>query len=132
MTLDLDLLERLAKAATSGERKALVHNKEIWATNSSGFSERISTWFYPTSKAYKVDGQELARPPKDAINDANFYEAANPAVVLELIERVRRLEKAHVDILRLSNGPVSYKGFCDEVCIVARAALSETEGESDC
>lgn len=87
MTIDLDELERLAKAATPGPWHAFSQQKpwEIydcrWAVG-SGHMHALAVLDAPqTSAALRVKA------------DAQHIAAANPETVLALVERVRELEQ---------------------------------------
>lgn len=78
MTIDLDELERLAKAATPGPWYAGEKNR--WQLHDGRF---IRTSHDHSGTAMVVSGG----------GDADFIAAANPETVLALVERVRALEK---------------------------------------
>lgn len=87
LDIDLDDLERTARAATPG----------IWEVDrNTPFSDDIMGIFQPDYRRYVVhlDGSfhRDARPVSD--EDAEYIAAARPEVVLELIRRLRAAEKA--------------------------------------
>ena len=76
--IDIDKLEKLAKAATPGAWDAVLHAHGTGVENDD---EQLFIEQY---------GLTYAANPSDAL----FIAAANPQAVLELIERVRRAENA--------------------------------------
>ena len=90
MELDLNELERLAEAATQGP----------WIACGPSFGAALPKYLnevvvdIPDSEE---DGIEICQPPtgldKESSRDMEFIGAANPAVVLELVRRLREAEK---------------------------------------
>jgi hypothetical protein len=78
MTINLDALEQLARAATPGPWHAVQGVKP----NERAVTNRNGAWF-----AELCDGSTRAN---DA--DAAFIAAANPAAVIELVQRLRAAE----------------------------------------
>ena len=117
---ELDKLEALAKAATPGPWTA---QKARSVIHVGGFSKvcEISTSAnhvyedYPGAKKEFIEKQE---------HNAAYLEAANPATILALIERVRELES----ILSASFGALIRDGH-DETIRRAMTALNASNKE---
>ena len=77
MTVDLEELKRLAKAATPGP----------WQVSLNGSGE--DGWVEDSNSQYLTTGYE----GEMAAKDVRFIAAANPAAVLALIERVEEAER---------------------------------------
>lgn len=80
MTVDLEELKRLAKAATPGP----------WQVSLNGSGE--DGWVEDSNSQYLTTGYE----GEMAAKDVRFIAAANPAAVLALIERVEELTGANI------------------------------------
>lgn len=102
--VDLDKLEKLAKAATPGKR---------WAKMKGSKHALIAHADPPNGPT-----EELAR--FESQNDALFYAALNPATVLELIAYVREEKRLHAATQKAN------KGLCDWVMeLEAKLKLAE-------
>lgn len=85
MTIDLDALEARAKAATSGPWEDLSeHPDHLRGTINKGAKHIAGCSWFETPK------EEQCVTVKEALANAAFIAAANPAVVLELITNVRK------------------------------------------
>jgi len=91
MEIDLNEIERLANAATSGPWIAC--GPSFGASSPKYLNEVV----VDNPEDDENDGIEVCRPPvglEDAVSaDMEFIGAANPAVVLELVRRLRNAEK---------------------------------------
>ena len=79
MSIDLDKLEQLARAATPGPWSAEGDGAITWrgsTTSLAGCVAKVTDPSHPSAK-----------------NDAAFIAAANPAAVLELVQRLRAAER---------------------------------------
>ena len=88
MTIDLDELERLAKAATPGEWRSI-------DTAPAGIRGCDSIHFGPAT-AYAVNrayGRIVATVLPCTAADAEYIAAVSPTVVLALVEKARKLVK---------------------------------------
>jgi hypothetical protein len=85
MEIDLNELERLAKAATPG--------KWTWK-QASCFNTPGCAVFWPDMSKGRVHYRRLDSGGGMLEADANFIATANPAVVLELVRRLRAAEGA--------------------------------------
>ena len=91
MELDLNELERLAEAATQGP----------WIACGPSFGAALPKYLNEVvvdDPDSEEDGIEICQPPtgldKESSRDMEFIGAANPAVVLELVRRLREAEEA--------------------------------------
>lgn len=94
MTVDLDKLAELARAATPGP----VHAENVVNGSGSRMTGVYKTAMLDTGPS---QGTPIAYFPRfsDEMNaDAVFFAAANPAAVIELLARVRAAEAALHDI----------------------------------
>ena len=112
MELDLNKLERLANAATPGP----------WSwTNNEG-------WAYPQTQVKTEQGTHIARfvdaapqfcctvgEARQEWLNAAFIAAANPAVVLELVRRLRE-EEGHVTA-HIDEAVEAEREACAKVCV---------------
>ena len=113
MELDLNELERRANAATPGKWTW----KQVGCFNTPGYAV-----FWPDTSKGGVHYRRLDSGGGMLEADANFVAAANPAVVLELVRRLREAE-ARVTALRYIAWEVA--GYMD--CVhAAKRAIGET------
>ena len=113
MELDLNELERRANAATPGKWTW----KQVGSFNTPGCAV-----FWPDTSKGGVHYRRLDSGGGMLEADANFVAAANPAVVLELVRRLREAE-GHVHALRYIAWEAS--GYMD--CVrEAKLAIGET------
>ena len=101
MELDLNELERRAKAATPGKWTW----KQIGSFNTPGCAV-----FWPDTSKGGVHYRRLDSGGGMIEADANFIAAANPAVVLELVRRLREAEArgAEMEAYRAEKRAVGY------------------------
>ena len=90
MELDLNELERLAEAATQGP----------WIACGPSFGAALPKYLNEVvvdNPDSEEDGIEICQSPtgleKESSRDMEFIAAANPAVVLELVRRLREAER---------------------------------------
>ena len=105
MELDLNELERRAKAATPGKWTW----KQIGSFNTPGCAV-----FWPDTSKGGVHYRRLDSGGGMIEADANFIAAANPAVVLELVRRLREAE-GHVHA-RIDEAAEAEREACAKVC----------------
>lgn len=111
--LDLDALQALAEAATPGPWRECGHDRggcscaQVWSTAVD----------FPVATAFKNDEEMGHAPIGQPEANAAYIAAANPAVILALIDRLRKAEAAALAIQDLID---SHKrdthGECDEAC----------------
>ena len=121
MEIDLNEIERLANAATSGPWIAC--GPSFGASSPKYLNEVV----VDNPEDDENDGIEVCRPPvglEDAVSaDMEFIGAANPAVVLELVRRLRaadrwrdavidQLDVMHITSTRHKDDPVSAVHDC--------------------
>lgn len=121
MTIDLDELERLAKAATPGPWEASSDEPGdvvIWGPREEWLAN-IGNW---ARQHEEIDPDRAARQYvelRDAA-DAAFIAAANPQTVLALVERLRLLEGIVRDLANPRTwGGSSWCRFCIG-CVLGR------------
>ena len=113
MEIDLNELERRANAATPGKWTW----KQVGSFNTPGCAV-----FWPDTSKGGVHYRRLDSGGRMLEADANFVAAANPAVVLELVRRLREAD-GHVTALRYIAWTAA--GYME--CVhVAKQAIGET------
>lgn len=146
MRIDLDELERLAKAATPGP----------WIACGPSFGEAAPKYLnevvVDNPEDDENDGIEVCRAPvclEDAVSaDMEFIGTANPATVLELVRRLRAAEEIEgvlIDALEQCRGRFAYyvqhhldKGDLDKAAgnefwaKVADDAIAKAQGLQPC
>lgn len=105
MTIDLDTLERRAKAATPGPWEDLSeHPDHLRGTINKGAKHIAGCSWFETPR------EEQCVTVKEALANAAFIAAANPTVVLELIAEIRHL-RGERDCLAKVLSSVSVRGI---------------------
>lgn len=91
LVIDLDEIERLAKAATAGEwwRGRWIYNRGRWVTEDD--DSQIST--LDRSRALVVNGEEDEWGNAVSDDDLAYFVGTQPRVVLALVDMIRRLQK---------------------------------------
>lgn len=95
MTIDLDQLEALAKAATPGPWEDLSnHPYHLHGTINKGEKHIAGCSWFETPR------EEQCVTVKEALANAAYIAAANPATVFELVAEVRRHRKSMTRLAR--------------------------------
>lgn len=80
--IDLDALEQAARAATPGP----------WHVREISYPERAAPEIYADNRRIARINKSKVMPAPESNQNVRFIAAANPAVVLELIARLKRAE----------------------------------------
>jgi hypothetical protein len=83
--MNLELLKKLAKAATPGPWKNDIGNYEIESRHEDFFRKVICNWpFYENSYCIDLNSENFA--------NMDYIEALSPEVVLQMIELIEKLQ----------------------------------------
>jgi len=116
MTVDLDKLEALARAATSGPWCLCIEDGKCWGVYQGS---KDGDWSSMVDAERIVETDSGVYPPD--MPTAAYIAACSPSTILALIERLRRLESAIEAIVNVT-------GLSDAGDIARAALRGEGEG----
>jgi hypothetical protein len=121
----LEELRKIAEQATPGPWRSMRNGNSYDGKGHCGSSriEEVPRTFHEESLQGKSSPHLLTL--RDA--DADFIAAANPAVVLELLDTIKTLREALERINREAYASPSYAESIKKIRVIARDAIGETK-----